>query len=320
MNGQGQRLTANMAFVEGFGQDMGSKGMLLLVAILSVLILRNHEVEGGRNLTREEDLELEKQLKLLNKPAIMSIETEDGDIFDCVDFYKQPAFDHPLLKNYKLQVAWVRTSGEAYYGTRLFLNTWNDLYLSEKQFSLIGTWVQNQQDSIVAGWIKGGFQNTGCFNTFCPGFIQSSEKIPLGMVLPVSKYAESMAEIQIDVSKDLSMNTWGLWWGTDELVGYWPQYFFDNLDKNASTIAWGGQAQGPPNEPKPRMGSGRSATSGYRSGCYVRQIKLMDGFYNYYDPNPKQLVVGADKCYVVYRPGNKGGDWSYNFYVGGPDC
>ncbi|KAG5554161.1 hypothetical protein RHGRI_011885 [Rhododendron griersonianum] len=28
------------------------------------------------------------------------MQTEYGDIIDCVDFYKQPAFDHPLLKNH----------------------------------------------------------------------------------------------------------------------------------------------------------------------------------------------------------------------------
>ncbi|KAH7839527.1 hypothetical protein Vadar_005367 [Vaccinium darrowii] len=28
------------------------------------------------------------------------LHTEHGDIYDCVDFYKQPAFDHPLLKNH----------------------------------------------------------------------------------------------------------------------------------------------------------------------------------------------------------------------------
>lgn len=27
-----------------------------------------------------------------------------GDIVDCVDINKQPAFNHPLLKNHKLQV------------------------------------------------------------------------------------------------------------------------------------------------------------------------------------------------------------------------
>ncbi|XP_045828829.1 uncharacterized protein LOC123920587 [Trifolium pratense] len=50
------------------------------------------------NLQRmsKDDLELERQLSFIN--------TEAGYIVDCVDIYKQPAFDHPLLQNHKLQM------------------------------------------------------------------------------------------------------------------------------------------------------------------------------------------------------------------------
>ncbi|KAL5978468.1 hypothetical protein ACLOJK_029585 [Asimina triloba] len=56
------------------------------------------------NISSEEYLELKRQLKSLNKPAVKSIETVYGDIFDCVDIYKQPALDHPLLKDHKIQM------------------------------------------------------------------------------------------------------------------------------------------------------------------------------------------------------------------------
>ena len=32
------------------------------------------------------------------------MQSKDGDIIDCVDIYKQPAFDHPVLKNHTIQV------------------------------------------------------------------------------------------------------------------------------------------------------------------------------------------------------------------------
>ncbi|KAK7853111.1 hypothetical protein CFP56_036867 [Quercus suber] len=48
--------------------------------------------------------EIDKKLKLLNKPAIKSIKSKDGDIIDCVDIYKQPAFDHPALRNHTIQM------------------------------------------------------------------------------------------------------------------------------------------------------------------------------------------------------------------------
>ncbi|KAK9265591.1 hypothetical protein L1049_012602 [Liquidambar formosana] len=77
---------------------MASRPFLLAMLVCS-LLLSDNGVEGGRKLTREEDLELEKQLKLLNKPAVKIIKTKYGDVYGCVDFYKQPAFDHPLLRN-----------------------------------------------------------------------------------------------------------------------------------------------------------------------------------------------------------------------------
>jgi hypothetical protein len=35
---------------------------------------------------------------------IFFMPSEDGDIIDCVDIYKQPAFDHPALKNHTIKV------------------------------------------------------------------------------------------------------------------------------------------------------------------------------------------------------------------------
>ncbi|KAG6538463.1 hypothetical protein ZIOFF_003586 [Zingiber officinale] len=39
-----------------------------------------------------------------HKHSIKAIENDFGDIYDCVDIYKQPAFDHPLLQNLTLQM------------------------------------------------------------------------------------------------------------------------------------------------------------------------------------------------------------------------
>lgn len=35
---------------------------------------------------------------------IFFLQTKYGDTIDCVDIYKQPAFDHPLLKDHKIQL------------------------------------------------------------------------------------------------------------------------------------------------------------------------------------------------------------------------
>ncbi|CAN4077758.1 unnamed protein product [Withania somnifera] len=72
-------------------------GQTLLVLYF---ILSYDGVQGKIKLSKLENSKLDKQLKFLNKPAIKKIKTTYGDTYDCVDFYKQPAFDHPLLKNH----------------------------------------------------------------------------------------------------------------------------------------------------------------------------------------------------------------------------
>ncbi|XP_049378500.1 uncharacterized protein LOC125843313 [Solanum stenotomum] len=77
-----------------------NQGIIQQTLVLYFLLSYNYVVQGEIKLSEVEDQELESQLKLLNKPAIKTIKTMYGDIYDCIDFYKQPAFDHPLLKNH----------------------------------------------------------------------------------------------------------------------------------------------------------------------------------------------------------------------------
>ncbi|KAL6322694.1 hypothetical protein AAG906_015380 [Vitis piasezkii] len=71
-------------------------GVLLLLIVV--------DINGVWSISREEDLELERQLKILNKPGVKTIKTDNGEIFNCVDIHKQPSLDHPLLKNHKVQM------------------------------------------------------------------------------------------------------------------------------------------------------------------------------------------------------------------------
>ncbi|XP_058069170.1 protein neprosin-like [Magnolia sinica] len=75
-----------------------SSRILILVLLAISLTYGN-----ARSLSKEEYMELKAKLKVLNKPAVKGIQTQHGDI-DCVDMYKQPAFDHPLLKNHTIQM------------------------------------------------------------------------------------------------------------------------------------------------------------------------------------------------------------------------
>ncbi|XXG45990.1 hypothetical protein AAC387_Pa02g0935 [Persea americana] len=77
------------------------KIFLVFAALCLISVYGAATPQGRKNLT---EFELRKELKRLNKPAIKSIKSEDGDIIDCVDIYKQPALDHPLLKNHTIQM------------------------------------------------------------------------------------------------------------------------------------------------------------------------------------------------------------------------
>ncbi|XP_058223053.1 protein neprosin-like, partial [Rhododendron vialii] len=55
-------------------------------------------------IARQKLLEVERKSNLLNKRAVKSIRSEDGDIIDCIEVHKQPAFDHPALRNHTIQM------------------------------------------------------------------------------------------------------------------------------------------------------------------------------------------------------------------------
>eukprot|EP00249_Psilotum_nudum_P000679 c12771_g1_i1 orf=597-1862(+) len=55
-------------------------------------------------LPNRRQFRIQRQLKKMNKPAVRSIQSPDGDIIDCVLLSQQPAFDHPKLRNHKIQV------------------------------------------------------------------------------------------------------------------------------------------------------------------------------------------------------------------------
>ncbi|KAL5728925.1 hypothetical protein ACHQM5_001948 [Ranunculus cassubicifolius] len=77
--------------------SLGRK-LLVLICVLTLL----SEVDGV--VSRKELSEVHRRLKMLNKTPVKTIKSEDGEVIDCVDIYKQPAFDHPALKNHTIQM------------------------------------------------------------------------------------------------------------------------------------------------------------------------------------------------------------------------
>ncbi|KAL2325298.1 hypothetical protein Fmac_024356 [Flemingia macrophylla] len=84
--------------------------LLLVTFFVAILLLQRAVVESSMlNDTRyrhTSSLRLERisrHLNKINKPPVLTIESPDGDLIDCVHKRKQLALDHPLLKNHKIQ-------------------------------------------------------------------------------------------------------------------------------------------------------------------------------------------------------------------------
>ncbi|KAL0558126.1 hypothetical protein IC582_006691 [Cucumis melo] len=82
------------------GKNIIGDGLMfkMLVVILTVIVCGVVEVGS---LSKHES----KKMNSLRKQATKSIQSEDGDIIDCVSIYDQPAFDHPALRNHTIQMA-----------------------------------------------------------------------------------------------------------------------------------------------------------------------------------------------------------------------
>ncbi|XP_061342594.1 protein neprosin-like [Gastrolobium bilobum] len=81
--------------------------LLLLIFLIAVFLQR--AVVESLNYTRYRQISrprlerITRHLDKINKPPVLTIESPDGDLIDCVHKRKQLALDHPLLKNHKIQ-------------------------------------------------------------------------------------------------------------------------------------------------------------------------------------------------------------------------
>ncbi|KAL6900806.1 hypothetical protein ACP4OV_005482 [Aristida adscensionis] len=277
----------------------------------------------------EDTTALETKLKMLNKPHVKSFKDKHGVVFDCVDMYKQPAFDHPRLKNHKLQKPPSSSiAGEPTRfglkescpdGTVLVRRTLKKDLLrasaSVQRFRANRSNRKSRQDkdhSEVAGqhqarlavssrrrgsggestppckanvrqlkyclsttalatsasyklggvdpdrngdsqtrfmtyWTADDYDQTGCLNMLCSGFVMLSQTVTPGVIIPTGT-------IGLNMSRDGQTGNWMVDLGQD-IVGYFPKEIFDGLN-GATQVQMGGMSYAPPGESGPPMGNG----------------------------------------------------------------
>ncbi|XVF11027.1 hypothetical protein REPUB_Repub07fG0234000 [Reevesia pubescens] len=173
----------------------------------------------------------------------------DIDSVICVDIYKQPAFDHPALKNHKIQTKptfssefmtkkvsttaklsafdlpskpcpkgmfatiKVKADDTNYHGALASINIQNPK-VKMNQYSKAQIWLENgptsELNSIQAGWGADGYKKTGCYNTQCPGFVQVHPRMHIGVPIPnISTFGGQQYVLDITIVLD---KTTGNWW------------------------------------------------------------------------------------------------------------
>ncbi|GAB4824842.1 hypothetical protein Ancab_007711, partial [Ancistrocladus abbreviatus] len=282
---------------------MQAMKVCLLVLLASALAL-DAPCAQGRSIQR----------KLAKKPkgVVKTLKGDKGDVIDCVDIYKQPAFDHPLLQNHTLQIApsspkygaprdnaildslldisWRKNGGCPEGSVPIVRNVLSDRPIIRKNMSSANQESGHQKYPQRTGfngptffvfWTANGYSGTGCYDLTCPGWVLTSSQYYPGMQLQSSTYGGQQIELAMDIKRDQSTGNWWLYLGGTP-IGYWPPSIYNGgaLTYGADTISWGGEIYDSSGSggfnTLTQMGSGHFATEGYTRASYVRDIIYTD--------------------------------------------
>ncbi|XP_042395319.1 uncharacterized protein LOC121985761 [Zingiber officinale] len=233
--------------------------------------------------------------------------------------------------------------GDQYYGAKASLSVWAPRVTIGSEFSLSQIWVisgsfGNDLNTIEAGWqvspqlygdgrprfftywTTDAYQETGCYNLLCSGFVQTNSKIAIGAAIsPTSALNAGQFDIDLLVWKDPKHGHWWLEFGPGLLVGYWPTFLFSHLAEHANMVQFGGEivnTQSSGFHTSTQMGSGHFAEEGFRRAAYFRNLQLVDWDNSLIPLANLRLLADHPNCYSIQGGVNR--VWGNYFYYGGP--
>uniref|UniRef100_A0A1D1YRY8 Protein TAX4 n=1 Tax=Anthurium amnicola TaxID=1678845 RepID=A0A1D1YRY8_9ARAE len=182
------------------------------------------------------------------------------------------------------------------------------------------------QTHLFIQWTADNYQNTGCYNLECPGFVVKSNSpiIPGDALTSVSNFGGEQKYITLSIHKEPE----GDWWlhygeGTEvtTAVGYWPRSLFGNLANKANFIEWGGTVIYPKGTLGPAMGSGHFSGEGANRAASFKNLQFMDesNDFKVVDSRFGASAYSSSKgCYDVTVVPETSADDGFQFYYGGP--
>ncbi|KAK3164006.1 hypothetical protein QOZ80_1AG0011330 [Eleusine coracana subsp. coracana] len=234
-------------------------------------------------------------------------------------------------------------TGDQFYGAKASLNVWSAKVASPEEFSLSQIWVisgsfGNDLNTIEAGWqvspelygdsnprfftywTTDAYQETGCYNLHCSGFVQTNNRIAIGAAIsPISVFNGRQYDISLLIWKDPRRGHWWLQLGSGPLVGYWPSFLFSHLGGHANMVQFGGEVVNsrPSGSHTPtQMGSGHFPREGANRAAYFRNVQVVDWDNSLVPAAALRLVADHPGCYDIKGGSNRA--WGNYFYYGGP--
>ncbi|TVU11234.1 hypothetical protein EJB05_44807 [Eragrostis curvula] len=234
-------------------------------------------------------------------------------------------------------------NSEQYYGAKASVNVWSPRIGDPSEFSLSQIWVisgsfGNDLNTIEAGWqvspelygdsnprfftywTTDAYQETGCYNHNCRGFVQTTNKIAIGAAItPKSVYNGRQFDITLMIWKDPKHGHWWLEMGSGLVIGYWPSYLFTHLARHANMVQFGGEVvntRPSGSHTATQMGSGHFPNEGFDRAAYFRNLQVVDWDNNLIPAANLKLLADHPGCYGIQ--GGSNAYWGSYFYYGGP--
>ncbi|CAL9116797.1 unnamed protein product [Musa acuminata var. zebrina] len=271
--------------------------------------------------------------------------TKEEDILRIERFGRKPFARAPQstnVSNHEYAIGHIE--GEQYYGAHALFNVWAPQVANRGEFSLSQLWIisgnfDKDLNTVETGWqvypelygdtlprffvywTNDSYQNTGCYNLYCSGFVQTNNSVAVGVAITrTSTYNDTNLQyvIRITVSKDQKTGNWWLQLGST-VVGYWPSFLFSNLASSATMVEFGGEIV----NTRPsglhtdtQMGSGHFAEEGFGRAAFVSSIRVVDSTYTLIPARNLSYYTDDPNCYDVQGGVDNSGESI--FYFGGP--
>ncbi|KAL5978572.1 hypothetical protein ACLOJK_029689 [Asimina triloba] len=315
------------------------KSIWLLVAIVIFFVVDGVAATAIAGGVIQPDNKRRRLVKPLEKPAatVKTVKSEYGDIIDCVDIYKQPAFDHPALKKHTIQMKpsdhteeemarasarnasraqlWRVNGGSCPQGTIPILRPSKDKSLNEVPCSTAAP-VPESVALTKRGTFYGASADLNVWDNLhvdaqdesaCTVYVGRQSKfgtnfISAGWQASNPLYGDRKSRFTIYWTDRRSKNWWLKLGNTP--VGYWPISIFKDL-WTANTVTWGARVSlsyacdggADHHHSTTEMGNGHFPTEGFRKSAYVAGALYTGSDNEDHGPYDSYLVADNQYCY-----------------------